>query len=132
MQGILIFKFRTGTTALRDAPFAGIYIFFYENLRTMVSKLNSASNIRPLVNMGSGIIAGFAATVITHPFDVLKTRIQLEPLKYRNFFQAGKHIWNTTGIHGFFRGIIPRLLRKSLSSAIAWTFYEEIILISKR
>jgi solute carrier family 25, member 38 len=58
-----------GTTALRDAPFAGIYVFFYENLKGIISE--STAMARTSVNLSSGIFGGLAATFLTHPFDVL-------------------------------------------------------------
>jgi len=32
------------------------------------------------------VIAGFSATTITHPFDMLKTRMQLKPQNYPNIW----------------------------------------------
>ncbi|OZJ06005.1 hypothetical protein BZG36_01096 [Bifiguratus adelaidae] len=100
-----------GATAIRDAPFAGIYVLFYEKMK---SGLNS-------------ITAGLAATTITQPFDLLKTRIQLKPDVYKNMFQAAVKVFSEGGLLGFFDGMGVRLVRKPLNSAISWTVYEEIV-----
>jgi solute carrier family 25 protein 38 len=82
---------------------------------------------RTLVNVISGTSGGFAATIATHPFDVIKTKIQLDPNEYRNMVYGMKRVWMVDGLSGFFRGVAPRAVKKSISSAIAWTVYEEII-----
>jgi solute carrier family 25, member 38 len=58
---------------------------------------------------------------------VIKTRIQLKPTEYQNLLHGTVKIWRDEGANGFFRGMVPRLLRKSMSSAISWTIYEEIV-----
>ena len=57
------------------------------------------------------------------PFDVAKTRIQLEPAKYRNLIHALVKVVRDEGFRGYFAGTAPRILRKALSSAITWTLY---------
>lgn len=114
-----------GTTALRDAPFAGIYVYFYENLKQILTDSYSLS--RTTTNMSSGILAGLAATVLTNPFDLIKTRIQLDKKQYPNLIRGVLRVLKEDGVPGFFRGMLPRLIRKSISSAISWTVYEEIV-----
>jgi solute carrier family 25 protein 38 len=57
----------------------------------------------------------------------VKTRIQLKPQEYKNMVFAFNKIFKAEGSRGFFAGMAPRVIRKSLSSAISWTVYEEII-----
>lgn len=113
-------------TALRDAPFAGLYILFYEKLKVVLTNDQDKKH-RSIVNMTAGITAGFLATLITQPFDMIKTRIQLQPSIYTSLISSTQKIIQSESIFSLFRGVGPRLLRKSLSSAITWTIYEEII-----
>lgn len=108
-----------GATALRDAPQAGLYVLCFEAIRSPFS--NQAS-----INMGAGMAAGFLSCALTQPFDLIKTRIQVQPQQYRNFMQAARKVWLEEGIRGFGTGMMTRVVRKSLSSAITWTVYEEI------
>ena len=39
-------------------------------------------------------------------------------------FNAFITIANTEGIHGYFKGIVPRLIRKPINTAISWGIYE--------
>ena len=82
---------------------------------------------RTVVNMACGLLGGLAATVLTHPFDVVKTSIHLTPKIYPNLLSTTHAIFANEGVAGFFKGILPRILRKSMSSAISWTVYEEIV-----
>ena len=36
-------------------------------------------------------------------------------------------IYETDGVMGYFRGLLPRILRKGAGSIIAWSFYEYLI-----
>ncbi|KAH8554612.1 mitochondrial carrier domain-containing protein [Umbelopsis sp. PMI_123] len=126
-----------GATFIRDAPFAGIYLFFYEHCKSTANgmySLNSAWTAQnginianAAINLGSGVLAGVTATCFTQPFDMLKTRMQLKPLVYRNLWSSAKKVIAEEGVVGFFDGISVRLIRKSLNSAVSWTIYEEII-----
>ncbi|KAI9004131.1 mitochondrial carrier domain-containing protein [Gaertneriomyces semiglobifer] len=118
-----------GATALRDAPHAGVYVLFYENCKKLAAGLlgSQSTQLTPMIHMGSGLVSGVAATVITNPFDVIKTRMQLKPTDYPSTLHSISKITKEEGFRGFFSGIMPRLLRKTFSSAITWTIYEEII-----
>ncbi|KAG0243066.1 hypothetical protein BGW41_002928 [Actinomortierella wolfii] len=100
-----------GATAMRDAPLAGLYVLFYEQSKVLLG----------------GVAAGFLSTTITHPFDMLKTRMQLKPSDYKNVFQASRKVFLEEGMVGFFDGILVRTIRKSVHSAITWTVYEEVV-----
>jgi len=61
----------------------------------------------------------------THPFDVIKTKIQVrKEVQYQSFFQTTRTIWQQRGFTGFFDGASLRLSRKVASSAIFWAVYE--------
>lgn len=50
------------------------------------------------VNLGAGVVAGTAATCITQPFDMIKTRMQLDRKLYRTTWSTAKRVFmvNTT------------------------------------
>ncbi|KAH6569945.1 hypothetical protein BASA50_002980 [Batrachochytrium salamandrivorans] len=124
MEGASGFFKGFGATALRDAPYAGVYIFFYEGFKSMVGGDSSPS---VAANMVAGVLGGLSATIVTQPFDMVKTRMQLKPAEYTSLVQSFFKIAVAEGISGFFIGTIPRLLRKSFGSAITWSLYEEVV-----
>ncbi|KAL4896696.1 solute carrier family 25 member 38 [Aspergillus ambiguus] len=124
-----------GATAARDAPYAGLYVLFYEQLKRYLAGLKQAGGAdQPLatssssINFISGGLAAGLATTITNPFDAVKTRLQLMPAKYGNMMRAVKLMIQEDGIRSLFGGLGLRITRKALSSALAWTVYEELIL----
>lgn len=138
-----------GATAIRDAPYAGLYVVLYEqSKRSLASvlagppselKLKEGEIAAPrappsttFVNFVSGALAAGLATTITNPFDVVKTRVQLMPGKYRNMWRASRLMLQEDGMRSLFGGLGLRMGRKALSSALAWTVYEELILRAER
>lgn len=128
-----------GATAIRDAPYAGMYVLFYEMLKTHLGSLAFLSNmaengearmrniVASSVNFGSGMLAGAVCSAISNPFDAVKTRIQLYPLLYRNMWHAWSKMIREDGLRSLWDGLALRMCRKALSSALAWTVYEELI-----
>ncbi|KAK7051324.1 hypothetical protein VNI00_004824 [Paramarasmius palmivorus] len=119
-------------TSLRDAPYAGLFVVFYEAFKRQASIVvppnsNSQSTIIHSVSAAS---AGALATMATHPFDVIKTKLQVRSEdRYHGFTSTVKTIWKHRGIVGYFEGASLRLSRKVLSSAIGWAVYECILLV---
>jgi solute carrier family 25, member 38 len=130
-----------GATALRDAPYAGLYLAMYERGKRWLKYDDNGDRRRQqrygwlpsssvVVNSTSALVSGFLATVLTHPFDVLRLRIQLQPQIYRNAWTAVPLIYrqdNGGGWRGFMVGLTPRLLRKTLSAVVVWSIYEEVV-----
>lgn len=134
----------TGATAVRDAPYAGLYVLFYERSKdilgrarigtstsTSTSKMttsSSSSQSAISTNLLSASFAAGLATAVTNPFDAIKTRLQLQPRRYGNMLRAARiMVMHEGGLRRLFDGLALRMGRKALSSAIAWTVYEEII-----
>ncbi|KAF8590273.1 solute carrier family 25 member 38 [Ramaria rubella] len=117
-------------SAMRDAPYAGLFLVSYEQLKresaALIQPVSSSSTV--FVNAFAGAGAGTAATLATHPFDVLKTKLQvLSEDRYHTLRSTVRTIWTTRGFSGFFDGVSLRLSRKVLSSAIGWAVYEAVL-----
>ncbi|KAL4717990.1 hypothetical protein ACJJTC_013030 [Scirpophaga incertulas] len=116
-----------GPTLARDAPFSGLYLMFYSQTKQAIPKeWLQTSTTASVVHFSCGIIAGIAASLVTNPADVLKTNMQLYPDKFPNAFSAALYIHQTYGVRGYFKGAVPRMLRRTLMAAMAWTVFEEI------
>jgi len=126
-------------TIVRDAPYSGLYLMFYTQLKqnfvpTCRNALglshdfeNGKELIQAATHFSCGIMAGLLASLVTHPADVVKTKMQIKPEVYRSILQAYRKILADAGPRGFLIGFAPRMLRRSLMSAFAWTIYEEIM-----
>ncbi|XP_024296379.1 mitochondrial glycine transporter B isoform X3 [Oncorhynchus tshawytscha] len=113
-------------TMLRDAPFSGIYVMFYSQAKRSLPPEVSSSPYAPLGNFGCGVMAGVLASVVTQPADVVKTHIQVSPAHWTTK-DAIRYIYTEHGLRGFFRGAVPRSLRRTLMAAMAWTVYEQLM-----
>ncbi|KAH6627964.1 solute carrier family 25 member 38 [Chaetomium tenue] len=126
-----------GATAVRDAPYAGLYVLFYEQGKKRLSQLfptTSTTQHNPMnlqhaagINFASGVLAGIICSVVSNPFDAVKTRIQLQPGRYRNMVSGARRMVGEEGARALWDGLALRMSRKAVSSALAWTVYEELI-----
>lgn len=114
-------------TLLRDVPFSGLYFMFYTQLKELHKMMDDVPDSRlPLLHFTSGVTAGMMASMITQPADVVKTHMQLYPKKYGKLRYAALFVYQRDGVIGFWRGIVPRTIRRTLMAALAWTVYEEV------
>ncbi|XP_004708731.1 mitochondrial glycine transporter isoform X1 [Echinops telfairi] len=114
-------------TLLRDAPFSGIYLMFYNQTKSTVPQEQLGAVLAPVVNFSCGLVAGVLASLVTQPADVIKTHMQLAPVRCRWIGQTVTLIFKDYGLRGFFQGGVPRALRRTLMAAMAWTVYEEMM-----
>ena len=67
--------------------------------------------------------------VVTYPLDVIRRRMQMkgamaEQFPYRNTPHAISTIYHSEGLMGFYKGMLPNLLKVAPSVAIAFVTYE--------
>ena len=129
---------------IRDVPFSGIFYPIYGFFKTYflmlwgfnqesgMSQGNRALNLA-MVTSAASFSANAVCCVITNPLDLIRTRAYFQ---YHNKDQAQHYsgianafvkIYETDGVRGYFRGLMPRIARKGMGSIIAWSFYEYLI-----
>ncbi|KAI0276992.1 mitochondrial carrier [Russula aff. rugulosa BPL654] len=121
-------------SSLRDAPYAGLFLVSYEAIKHDAASILPPSSplIYAALNSGSAAAAGTFATLVTHPFDVIKTRMQVRHEdKYRGLIPTFLAVWKERGMRGFFDGASLRLSRKIFSSAIGWAVYESLLVFAR-
>jgi len=116
-------------TALRDAPFAGIYFSIYVRMKRRLEEKRKNMSLAGK-SFVSGMVAGVIATLLTNPFDLIRARMQYgyfikdEGHRYKNVRDGIEKIYRNEGLNGFMKGLLPRLLRKPLSNSITFVVYE--------
>jgi solute carrier family 25 protein 38 len=116
-------------TVIRDAPYSGLYFMFYTQLKDIVvmpSRSTSVLSVDSQLFLCK-VAAGVMACAITHPADVVKTRMQLLPKENANLWKASARVYAQSGIGGFAVGFVPRMLRRTMMTVLAWTVYEKIV-----
>merc|ERR1719370_2067215 len=107
-----------GPTLARDVP-------FYDLLKEKVAVQTQLVGLSPeAAHMTAGLGAGLLASLVTQPADVVKTQMQLG--KEQKISSAVASIYREGGLGGFGKGLAPRMLRRSVMAALAWTLYEKI------
>jgi len=119
-------------TLVRDAPYSGLYLMFYTQLKDkFVPRVDRATGLAlsggTLTHFACGLGAGFMASLATHPADVIKTKMQLQPALHSSIAGTIRMVLAKSGPRGLLIGFAPRMLRRALMSALAWTVYEEIM-----
>eukprot|EP00798_Chlamydomonas_sp_ICE-L_P006959 gene6959-2230_t len=73
----------------------------------------------------AGGVAGSISVLILHPFDVLKTRLQVQDglqgqsATYRGAVHAVQRMWQQEGVRAFYQGLTPAVV----GSGVAWSSY---------
>ncbi|KIK80899.1 hypothetical protein PAXRUDRAFT_763961 [Paxillus rubicundulus Ve08.2h10] len=129
-------------SSLRDAPYSGLFVVIYESVKRESSKSIvphlKRSSIAPsayatTIHGFSAASAGAIATMATHPFDVIKTKMQVRSEeRYRGFASTVSRTWQQRGVAGFFDGGSLRMSRKILSSVIGWAIFEGMLLFLQK
>ncbi|KAJ3601481.1 hypothetical protein NHX12_032449 [Muraenolepis orangiensis] len=123
-----------GPTVLRDVPFSALYWFNYELVKARLHEQHIVSQTDFSISFTSGAISGAVAAVLTLPFDVVKTRRQIQlgemetlgvPLKRTSStWHILKDIWAESGHRGLFVGFLPRVIKVAPACAIMISSYE--------
>ncbi|CAG9770711.1 unnamed protein product [Ceutorhynchus assimilis] len=86
----------------------------YEVLIRNASKLEAFKNFTPLLIFSCGYIAGSIATLVSFPFDVVRTRFvaqSQQKMIYHNMFSAVRDICRKESPVALFRGLWPTVLQ---------------------
>ena len=118
-------------TLIRDVPFSGIYLVLYKKMKIYAldyffyEQLSDDVSLSPEISFSIGFLAGAVATAITHPFDVIKTRMQVSKTKNtKGLVNHIRDVYRHQGTVGLNRGLFLRIAKRPLSTAIVWTVYE--------
>ncbi|XP_076121845.1 mitochondrial glutathione transporter SLC25A39 isoform X1 [Alosa pseudoharengus] len=123
-----------GPTVLRDVPFSALYWFNYELVKAHLSADCRAPHSTFAISFTSGAISGAVAAVMTLPFDVVKTRRQIElgemetraasMKKPSSTWHLMKTICAESGYKGLFAGFLPRVIKVAPACAVMISTYE--------
>ncbi|KAH0839532.1 solute carrier family 25 member 38 [Lanmaoa asiatica] len=119
-------------SSLRDAPYAGLFVLLYEAIKRESSYFVPSAHAISIHSI-SAAAAGGIATMVTHPFDVIKTKMQVRSEhQYHGLTSTVTRIWQQRGVVGFFDGASLRLSRKILGSMVGWAVFEGMLLFMQK
>lgn len=122
-----------GTQLARDVPFSAICWSTLEpTRRKLLGMVGEETNVASVLgaNFSAGFVAGSLAAAATVPFDVAKTRRQIEKDPVRRMTMTTRQtlmeVWRNGGMKGLFTGVGPRVGRAGPSVGIVVSFYEVV------
>lgn len=111
----------------REIIFSFVHYGTYEYMK-------DAMNVKGIAQIQENILAAFVAAslanVVSHPFEVIRNRVQVESYllemnkRYSNVFEGIVKIYKTEGLRGYIKGIGPRALKKPINNCINWVFFD--------
>ncbi|XP_073703541.1 mitochondrial glutathione transporter SLC25A40 [Garra rufa] len=123
-----------GPTLLRDVPFSAMYWFNYEKGKAWLCQYYNYTHPTFAITFTAGALSGSFAAIVTLPFDVAKTKRQVELGELQamklstqvssNTYHVMKTIVAENGVSGLFAGFLPRLIKIAPACAIMISTYE--------
>jgi solute carrier family 25 carnitine/acylcarnitine transporter 20/29 len=80
--------------------------------------------------LGAGFLAGYGYWISAYPFDIIKTKLQTDSFTkpvYSGVVGCAKSIYSQGGIAGFFRGVVPCMMRAGPVNAGGFLAFEFIL-----
>lgn len=119
-------------TLIREGHGMGIYFLTYDYIVQQTMKkqhLEHRSQLSPTVPLLAGATAGLVLWLAVYPIDVIKSYMQTDALlpserRFRGMSDAVRHVYATSGVGGFFRGIVPTLIRAPFANGATFLAFE--------
>jgi len=113
-----------GACGVRQASGVGVRFAIYGHVKDLITGGESPQLWQSAV---AGGITGCCSTALNNPIDVVKTRIEAQDGKvkeYSSSWQCFRSILRNEGVQALYRGVAPRMMKISLGQAITFSAYE--------
>jgi solute carrier family 25 carnitine/acylcarnitine transporter 20/29 len=115
-------------TLPREAISYFFYFGMYEGFMQWSEKKHGNRNDIPMWKvMIFGALAGFGEWLPGYPFDVIKSKYQADDInnpKYTSLKSCAVDIYKTSGVKGFYSGLVPCLMRAPPANAATFAGFE--------
>ncbi|XP_024971713.1 calcium-binding mitochondrial carrier protein SCaMC-1-like isoform X2 [Cynara cardunculus var. scolymus] len=109
-------------------PYAGIDLAAYETLKEMSRSYIIQDKPGPLVQLGCGTVSGAVGATCVYPLQVVRTRMQAQQpggsSAYKGMFDVFMRTYQKEGVRGFYKGLVPNLLKVVPAASITYLVYE--------
>jgi len=90
------------------------------------NKWSHSNKLKPVAHFISGSIGGCAGTLISFPFDVIRTRVVAQPESnkiYKSTLHAARNLYTEGGIRAFYKGLTPTIAAIAPHTGLQFGFY---------
>ncbi|ORX81515.1 mitochondrial carrier [Anaeromyces robustus] len=93
------------------------------------TKENRITTINPIYLLGAGMVSNACAVSLVYPFALVRTRLQAQgtvghPMRYKNSLDVIRKTYARESIRGFYKGMVPTLIKNVPSASISYVIYE--------
>ncbi|OWA53510.1 Mitochondrial folate transporter/carrier [Hypsibius exemplaris] len=107
----------------------------YEELKKRATKYKGVdpdTKLGTVEYLGYAAISKLFAATATYPYQVVRARLQDQHKNYTGLLDVVMRTWRREGLKGFFKGMVPNVLRITPASALTITVYEKLRLFLKQ
>lgn len=119
-----------GSTLLLNVPSFAIAFGTYGHLKDVAVSYGLSTKSAGVI-IFSGALSGAASATLPYPIDVVRRNIQLGGVNSnrpaRSMQQEAHSIWRRCGIAGFYHGLMPELVKTSVSAAVTFFVLEALM-----
>jgi solute carrier family 25 phosphate transporter 23/24/25/41 len=82
------------------------------------------------VHLACGTVSGAVGATCVYPLQLIRTRLQAQPLnavdRYKGMGDVFKRTLEHEGVRGFYKGLLPNLLKVVPAASITYLVYEDM------
>uniref|UniRef100_W5MTB0 Solute carrier family 25 member 32b n=1 Tax=Lepisosteus oculatus TaxID=7918 RepID=W5MTB0_LEPOC len=101
----------------------------YEELKREYSKyknMPAQAQLNPLEYVTMAAMSKIFAVSVTYPYQVIRARLQDQHNKYAGLTDVIRRTWSNEGVRGFYKGIVPNVIRVTPACCITFVVYENV------
>lgn len=121
-RGILSLWAGVPAMVLRSFFYAGIRLGTYDPIKDALGARDNPTLWRKIL---AGTISGSLGAAAANPVEVVKTRMQADPRRYRSIAAAFVKMTSTEGLESFSKGLAPHIFRGAAVTASQIGIYDE-------
>ncbi len=117
-------------TFAREFHGMGMYFLTYEALVSHSwPRITLRGTSCPAATQCSQVPAGYGLWLTAYPADIIKSKLQTDSLnpaqrRYKGTLDCVKQTFKADGVKGFFRGLLPTLVRSPFANAATFVAFE--------
>lgn len=130
-RGVSLTALRQGTNqAVNFTAYSYLKSYLQQRLHAEEQEGPSSSELPSYQTMLIGLVSGAMGPLSNAPIDTIKTRLQKTPgvagetTAIGRIVTIARDMFKQEGVHAFYKGITPRIMRVAPGQAVTFTVYE--------